>query len=406
MKQLLILITIITLFGCEKVAPDTLKWKTKENFDLISNPIPPVTKPTQKNYIKSSYELSNFELWFSSGDIYENGNKYLTNNPLTDLQSIQLDLNQDGLEDIFSYDGYDLKINPTPNPPPVIYYNSNGILNRKPYTGPPVKYPHGTKMLLGDFNGDSLPDIFSMVAIDQPLVIKYPLLKENCHLIFNSKNGLSKVLEIDVAGFWFSGCSGDIDNDGDLDIIMFNMHQLPPIGNGVKNRILINNGTGSFTQDTTILNDFLSVTASELFDINSDGFLDLILNNRINNNNELKILLGNGKSFFAKNSYTIQLKDVEAVVNLDFVNINNDYLFEIIIFNYSNNMSTFKVQLFESIKNEFIDNTPKYFNDNLTKRFSNLRVQDIDKNGFVDLFSTNKMDNVRWEWDGYKFNKK
>jgi hypothetical protein len=406
MKKLLVIIITLTIFGCEKVAPDTYRWKTKSNFDLINKPISNVTKPIQKNYIKSSYELSNFELWFSSSDIYENGNKYLTNNPLTDMQSTQLDLNQDGLEDVFSYDGYDLKINPTPNPPPAIYYNSNGILDRKSYTGPPIKYPHGTKILLGDFNGDSLPDIFSMVAIDQPLIVKYPLLNENCHLIFNSKNGLSKVLEIDLQGFWYSGCSGDIDNDGDLDIIMFNMHQVPPIGNGVKNRILINNGSGSFTQDTTILKEFLSVTASELFDINKDGVLDLILNNKVNNQNELKILLGNGKSFFAKNPYTIQLKDVGDVINLDFVNINNDSLFEIIVFNYSNNMSIFKVQLFESINNEFIDNTSKYFNDNLTKRFSNLRVQDIDKNGFVDLFSTNKMDNVRWEWDGNKFTKK
>lgn len=63
MKRLLIIVIIITLFGCEKVAPDTWRWKTKENSDLISNPIPPATKPTppkvgfviDTNWFKSKY---------------------------------------------------------------------------------------------------------------------------------------------------------------------------------------------------------------------------------------------------------------------------------------------------------------------------------------------------------------
>lgn len=46
MKRLLILIVVIILFGCEKVAPDTWRLKTKENFDLINKPILPTTNPT------------------------------------------------------------------------------------------------------------------------------------------------------------------------------------------------------------------------------------------------------------------------------------------------------------------------------------------------------------------------
>jgi hypothetical protein len=33
-------------------------------------------------------------------------------------------------------------------------------------------------------------------------------------------------------------------------------------------------------------------------------------------------------------------------------------------------------------------------------------VQDIDKNGMVDIFSAEKKDNIRWEWNGSKFIRK
>ena len=248
-----------------------------------------------KNYLKNSYELSNFDTWFSSAQLYmADGSKY-PNNPFIDEQSTQIDIDGDGQEDLFYYEGYDLNISPTPNPPPSVFMNTGANLKQINYTGPNIKDPHGTKILVGDFNNDSLPDIFSNVAVDPPFGA-FPFLNDNNHLILNSKNGFTTVKEFPDQGFWYTGCSGDIDNDGDLDIITFNFHNQ---SNGVKSRIMWNDGKANFTIDFTGVGDIPVVYQSELVDVNNDGFLDLVIvfvpttfPSRVN---DFRVLWGNGK---------------------------------------------------------------------------------------------------------------
>lgn len=88
MKQLLILITILTLFGCEKVAGDSWRWKTKENFDLINKPTTLPTNNTiqQKvgfiidtNWFKNRFTGYWIEThnWNGGGDFNNDGRKDL-----------------------------------------------------------------------------------------------------------------------------------------------------------------------------------------------------------------------------------------------------------------------------------------------------------------------------------------
>ncbi len=67
---------------------------------------------------------------------------------------------------------------------------------------------------------------------------------------------------------------GDIDGDGDLDIVIVNM-------NGEQNRILINDGAGNFTDETTLRLPIDSDTSYdvELGDVDGDGDLDAIVAN-------------------------------------------------------------------------------------------------------------------------------
>jgi hypothetical protein len=363
-----------------------------------------------KNYTKTSYELSNFDTWFSSSQLIKADGTRYTNNPFIDEQSTQIDIDGDGLEDLFYFESYDLQISPTPNPPPSIFMNNGNNLKQTNYTGTNIKNPHGVKLLIGDFNNDSLPDIFSNVAVDPPF-FAFPFLNDNCHLILNSKNGLSSVKEFPDQGFWYTGCSGDIDNDGDLDIITFNFHSQ---GNGVKSRIMWNDGKANFTIDFNGIGDIPVADISELVDINVDGFLDLVINfhpNGPSRINDFRILWGNGKGFNLNNSTAISLSGDKFLQNIDFIDIDGDGIKEIIPSgNYSSSSGT-TVYFISFYKSDdkgktFTDKTIQYIDNNIANRFYHIRVQDIDKNGLFDIFSGERKDNIRWEWNGSKFIKK
>ncbi len=366
-----------------------------------------------KNYIKNSYELSNFDTWFSSAQLYKaDGSKY-PNNPFIDEQSTQIDIDGDGQEDLLYYEGYDLNISPTPNPPPSVFMNTGVALKQTNYTGPSIKDPHGTKILVGDFNNDSLPDIFSNVAVDPPFGA-FPFLNDNNHLLLNSKNGFASVKEFPDQGFWYTGCSGDIDNDGDLDIIAFNFHNQ---SNGVKSRIMWNDGKANFTLDFNGVGDIPVVYLSELVDVNNDGFLDLVMvfvpatiPSRVN---DFRVLWGNGKGFSLTNSTAINISGEWYLMNLDFTDVDADGTKEIMASgNYNNPSGTgapiYFISLFKSADKgkTFSDKTSQYIDNNTAGRFYHIRVQDIDKNGLLDIFSGEKKDNIRWEWNGTKFIKK
>ncbi len=366
-----------------------------------------------KNYLKTSYELSNFDSWFSSAQLYkEDGSKY-NNNPFIDEQSTQLDIDGDGQEDVFYYEGYDLNINPTPNPPPSIFMNNGLILKQTPWVDAKIKEPHGTKILIGDFNNDSLPDLFSLVAVDPPNNSPAGYLNtfDFCNLLINSPSGFTKEKDYTDQGFWYSGCSGDIDNDGDLDIIAFNFHNQ---SNGVKSRIMWNDGNANFTIDFNGIGDIPVVDQSELVDINNDGFLDLVINfhpNGVNRINDFRILYGNGKGFSLINSSIINISGDLFLQNLDFVDIDGDGVKEIIPSGNYINLSGSPVYFISFYKSYdkgkiYLDKSNQFIDYNTAGRFYHIIVQDIDKNGLIDIFSSDKKDNIRWEWNGSKFIKK
>jgi hypothetical protein len=358
-------------------------------------------KVSLKSYLKTSYELSNFDNWYSVDDLV-----YTKENPFDVIQTTQLDINKDGIEDVITYESYPLNVSPTPNPPPNIFLSNGSVLNKVNWNGGVIKNPHGTKLLVGDYDNDSYPDVFSVVHVDQPFGA-FPSLKDNCHLIFNSNNGVKRVLEFDDEGFWVTGCSGDIDKDGDLDIIMFNFHYSV---NKVKNKIQWNDGKGNFTATSDGIGDIPIVQASELVDINRDGWLDLVIDYVQFKNGirtpTIAIMWGNGKSFNLDNSIGWEYSGEKFMQNLDFSDLDGDGYSEIFVsgnIGYANSyIEVYKTNDGKSWKEE----TSQYFLNNKFGKFAQMIFKDIDKNGKMDIFSMNKKDNIRWEYDGSKFIKK
>ena len=407
--QLLYLLSFLFL-SCSKEVVEPIK-STNTNPATNNPPSTNITylypKSTKaKKFINTSYSLSNYDLWINSNDVLSNGSKYTVDNPLLVIQTAQLDINMDGFEDIFTYDSYPLNV-PTPNPPPSVFLGDGNKFNKVAWSGPTLKNPHGTKLLVGDFNGDSYPDIFSLVAVDPPNGA-FPTLTDFNNLLFNSPTGFNQVKEFsDQLGFWYSGCSGDIDNDGDLDIIMFNFHTA---ANGVKNKILWNDGKGNFTFDLNGIGSIQTVDESELFDVNNDGYLDLVLdhidviqNVRIP---KFEVLLGNGKGFNLNSSPTFTLNSNQYINDINFADLDSDSIQEIIIGGSDGNNSKFWIEVYKSSDKakSYLNATSNFVESNTgNKRFDKLRVQDIDENGKLDIFASDKADNIRWEWNGSKF---
>ncbi len=370
-------------------------------------------KRVYKNYLKPSYELSNYDEWLSSDDLYESGSIYfnpLLPGPLGIQQTCQLDIDGNGFEDLFYYDSYLLEV-PIANPPPRVFMNNGTILEKTEWTGPSIINPHGAKLLVGDFNNDSLPDIFTLVGFDVAEGVDGTL--QISHLLFNSSEGFKTVKEFsDQLGYHHTGCSGDIDNDGDLDVIMFNFAYW---NTGVTSKILWNDGKGNFTYGTSGFSEIAPVNHSELFDINSDGFLDLVISytaNHLKQTNDMIVMWGNGKDFNLINSTSFEYPVYKALMDIDFTDINNDGISEIILSGTDILLGTspdtglkYFIDLYQSDDKgkTFIKKTDKFFDVVNFPNFGHMIVKDLNNNGLMDIYGVNRKDSIRWEWNGSKF---
>lgn len=137
-----------------------------------------------------------------------------------------------------------------------------------------------------DFNGDGYIDLF---------VCNNMTGNKNNLLYLNNGNGtFTKVttgIVVTDGGSSYGCTAGDYDNDGFLDLFVSNY--------GENNFLYHNNGNGTFTKITTgaIVNDGGNSTGCSWGDYDNDGFVDLFICNRIQNN---FLYHNNGNGTFTK----------------------------------------------------------------------------------------------------------
>ena len=194
------------------------------------------------------------------------------------------------------------------------------------------------KFITGDYNGDGILDLFLIGhGYDAPpFPGEYPVA-----LLSNLDGSYSDVRLTDVVAFYHGGASADIDNDGDLDIVLVD-------GGGGHEVVLLNDGAGNFTAHYELVNHELlqGFYTADLFDIDQDGFIDLItglddvnLGSSVvpfeNDYNNMSIVFwGNGESF-NHDHYTrlpkTPYQGMGLVLDYEFFDIDNDGIDEVFL---------------------------------------------------------------------------
>ncbi len=131
---------------------------------------------------------------------------------------------------------------------------------------PPRVYLSGAGAALGDLTGDARPDI---VIVSHAEVLLYT----------QDETGEfegSTLIEVEVPNEFvglFGASVFDVEDDGDLDLLI--------TGRGTRNFLLINDGTGSFTDGTTAAGLMSAAahhsTSSSWSDFDGDGIVDLFI---------------------------------------------------------------------------------------------------------------------------------
>lgn len=260
------------------------------------------------------------------------------------------------------------------------------------------------RMIIEDFNGDGLPDIFGIdMGID-----KLPFTGGQ-NKLFLSSNGqlIDATSNLPQAILNNHGASvGDIDNDGDLDILV---NALMSDGS----TLLLNNGLGVFSDADHLLPDLTwpdpwggaplpqTHTASGLIDVNGDGWLDMILGTWDNPNSTefTELYLNNGKGSFATSkAITLPSSRVknEIVLDIQEIDLNGDNMPDLAlsITNGGDSQDFYRLPYVQLLVNlgdgVFRDETDSRYPQSLTPGetmnwIKSIEVIDLNRDGYDDM---------------------
>ena len=373
------------------------------------------------DYNKPSYFLQH-----SSDNIWINYNQTLENNGVNLVElsyscaEVYADFDGDGYEDWMTAPSYWQQERGSY---PLVFYKNQGDNSTFLVENLSIENNIGTwnarKAILGDFNGDGKPDIVYPEQGEDT----WPTEATRPTILMSTSNGYRMDYLSDYNMFLHTGASGDIDNDGDLDIVLSSSHVLV---------VYINNGNGTFVEkiqstggafvDGLANNDIIILppgvgesgfTTLEIIDINKDGYLDLVGGGQEDSMNS-RIYFGNGETFTYENSKVLPYKSPWlGVIDFDFEDLDGDGDYEIISGRFKHVYEGYFVGVanltddgeYEDIS-EIVDNS----DSENTRWITWLRVKDIDDNGQLDIFSNDKSHfgygTYRWEWSGNIFEKK
>ena len=262
------------------------------------------------------------------------------------------------------------------------------------------------EFLVHDFNGDGILDIY----IADHGYDADPFPGHPDQLLIGTGKGFTDVSARlpQVAGFSHNGAAGDIDGDGDIDILSLNSdrvaQELP--------YLLLNDGQANFTMDRSRLpaslvdlSQLKNSYSAELSDLDNDGYPDLIIGrNQYTNLTPTRIHWNDGQGNFRDSSVTY-LDEIDVFSNLETLtvieiqglDVDGDGLNDLLVHAY--NADGFKgtsIQLFiNSGSRQFVNETIKRLGSAAVNPSSSTGVPtvatalDVNGDGIRDLLLQN-----------------
>lgn len=374
---------------------------SKSDALITTSPSPTITL---RNYMNTSYDLqqSNVNIDIMKLRFSQEG----INSGWNILAVAFLDINADGKDDIFYNSGYG---DTTRTQGKIfIYKNGEYVLDNTYFTTPPSLIL-ARKAIVGDYNGDKMPDVFIAATGDD----KPPFAGEYCEMLLSNANKKYDLIKFtQKQNFYHSAASGDIDKDGDLDIFVLGRKD---------SYFLVNNGKGQFSVSTSQLdiNTLNEQYTCELTDIDKDGYLDLIMGgHEFMVNNTTRIYWGDATGRFSIKTDIPLVANLGVITDLDLYDLDGDGVNEILVTrtggksDFSNFYSGWYIQVLTLSNRKVSDVTSNFIENNAytQTKIDNqewipwMRFNDFEKNGKIDFYSTKctNLNMVRWELQNKK----
>jgi len=305
----------------------------------------------------------------------------------------QLDYDKDGRLDIVIQT---TNFDEVAGDPILVMHNDGGGNFSIKYTFPGVE--QGRRAIVNDFDGNGYLDVIvagqagevprlpGTPSQNDPSRYQSPIL-----IKFGSGAPTATTLS-DFRAINHSVAAGDINNDGKVDLLAPHFLSNMPFYAG------INNGNGTFTKQEILPGlNLQERTWVDLFDINSDGYLDIFL--APSGNEQTRVYFGSSSGYSLSNNIIFpDISEFGITYTFQFVDFTLDGKIDVIlnrIKHINNPYGSYKLQFLRNDGNSFTDVTSQYVDkatipligdaSNPPKWFDYLDQIDIDGDGFRDL---------------------
>ena len=244
------------------------------------------------------------------------------------------------------------------------------------------------KILNGDYNGDSWPDVF--ILNHGPDVSPPP--GEYAQLFLSNGDGMLRYVPglEPYPAFNHGGASADIDGNGTVDVLVVNPD---------RPHFLLNDGQGHFTRNwnrlpAEVINN--ATYSGEMIDIDQDGFIDIVMGGGESADASTTIYWGGPTGYYRASRKTIIPTVANWQIVLDYAaeDIDGDGRRDLII-NRVGSVPVYVGRYFQILRQTaprvFVDETATRISMNTTQEWIDyIRVQDLDGDRDLDIFIDDK----------------